>query len=151
MPSVATWNAFEFVSNDGSVMASGSLDVPVIVPAASTLPGYSAPLTLATNAKGVLWDAAVGPSDFSYLYILSDTGDATGWVMIETTTDEAGAFGTRYQTFALAAGIPFVLAASASYANYTQNFGGGTLSKIQKVRAQNLNTGTANISIKIVL
>jgi hypothetical protein len=151
MPSVSFWSAFEFVANDGSTVGDGSLDVPVYVPATGTAPPYSNALTLAQNASGTLWDAANGPTDFTFLEIKSDVGDmANGLVMIELTVDENNTFGTRYQTFALLAGVPFVLASSAAYANYSANFGGGTLSKIQRIRCKNLNSSAANVSIRSV-
>lgn len=152
MPSIATWSAFEYVANDGSTLGDGSLDVPVVIPATASAPPYSNALVLAQNAHGTLWDAANGPTDFTYLEIKSDTGDAAnGLVFIELTTDENNTYGTRYQTFALLANVPFVLASSASYANYTANFGGGTISAIQKVRVKNLNTATATVGIRTIL
>jgi hypothetical protein len=152
MPSIAKWSAFEFTANDGSTIGSGSLDVPLIIPASSTAQEYCNTLSLAQNATGTLWDAAVGPSDFTYLEILSDTGDAVnGWVMLELTTDEGNVYGIKYATMALLANMPLPLASNASYANYTAGFGGGTLSKIQKIKAKNLNTATATVGIRLVL
>lgn len=152
MPSIATWSAFEFTANDGSTFGAGSLDVPLTIPASTTAQEYTNTLVLSQNAKGVLWDASVGPSDFTYLELLSDTGDATnGWVMVELQTDETNAIGRQAFTVSLLAGKSLPLAASASYANYTLNFGGGTLSKIQKVTVKNLNSATATVSVRLVL
>lgn len=152
MPSIATWNAFEYVSNDGSTVGDGSLDVPVIIPASTSPQKYEKELVLDQNASGLLWDASTGPSDFTYLQIKSDTGDASnGFVVIELTTDENGTYGTQYSTFGLLAGVPFTLGSSVSYGNYTANFGGGTLSKVQRVRVKNLNSSTATVGIRLVL
>ncbi len=152
MPSIALWSGFEFTANDGTSLGAGSLDVPVIVPPSTSPQPYQKPLTLATNASGLLWDAATGPSDFTIAHILSDTGDPTnGFVIIELETDEANTFGTQYFTLGLLANVPLVLGSSASYANYTHGFAGGTLSKIQKISAKNLNVATAAVSIRLVL
>lgn len=153
MPSVATWNAFEYTANDGSTQGAGSLDVPTILAASSTTPeDYKNSAVLAQNAKAILWDAANGPSDFTYAYILSDTGDsANGYVMVELQTDETNAIGRQVFTIGLIADVPLALGSSASYANYTLNFGGGTLSKIQKITVKNLNTASASVSIRLVL
>lgn len=133
-------------------MGDGSLDIPVIIPASTAPQVYSKDLSLAQNTSGTLWDATNGPSDFTYLEIKSDTGDSSnGWVIVETTTDEGNTYGIKYQTFALRAGVPFILASSVSYANYTANFGGGTLSTIQRIRVKNLNSATALVSAKLVL
>lgn len=152
MPSIATWSAFEFTANDGSTFGAGSLDVPLIIPASTNAQEYANTLVLAQNAKGVIWDAANGPSDFTYLELLSDTGDAVnGWVMVELQTDETNGIGRQVFTVGLLAGKALPIAANASYANYTLNFGGGTLSKIQKITVKNLNTAQATVSIRLVL
>lgn len=149
---IAIWNAVEFVSPDGTPLSLGSLDVPLNLSSQVPPQVFQAPLTLATNAIGLLWDAATGPADFTYAYIVSDTGDpANGWVMLELTTDENNLIGTRYATVSLAAGIPFTLGSSASFANYGQNFSAGTLSKIQRVKAKNYNIATASLKMIVVL
>jgi hypothetical protein len=153
MPSIATWSAFEFTDNDGSTLGAGSLDVPVIVAASTSPQKYSGELVLAQNAVGTLWDYSTAPAtDFTFLYILSNTGDpANGWVVLELETDELNLIGRQDYTIAVAAGVPFILGSSASFANYTRNFGGGTLSKIQRVKVKNLNAAQASISLWLVL
>ncbi|MHB1950115.1 MAG: hypothetical protein ACYCQK_01420 [Acidiferrobacteraceae bacterium] len=151
MPSIATWSAFQYTDNDGSTLSDGSCDVPVLINPSTTPVKYSNSLALAQNAKGTLWDSANSPNDFTYAEIKSDTGDSVnGWVVIELTTDENNTYGTQYFTIALLANVPLVLGSSSSYANYTANFGGGTLSKIQRVRVKNLNTATATVGIRLI-
>lgn len=151
MPSIASWSALEFTANDGSTVGAGSLDVPVIVAAQTDAQVYKQTLVLAQNASGTLWLSTVGPSDFTYLEIRSNVGDGTnGWVILELTTDVDGSIGTELATVPVMAGVPFVLASSVSYANYTANFAGGTLDKIQRIRVKNLNTADATVTINLI-
>lgn len=148
---ISTWTAFDFVAADGTPLGAGSLDVPSVLSSQANPQIFQNSLVLAQNASGLLWDASTGPADFTYLYISTDVGDAVnGWLVLELTTDENNTFGIKYATSAIGAGIPYILGSSQSYANYTANFGGGTLSKIQRVRARNLNTATANVKLALI-
>jgi hypothetical protein len=151
MPCIAIWDAFEFTANNGGTLEDGSLDVPTLVPASTEPIAFQNQLVLDQGEHGTLWDAANNPTDFTYLRIASDKGDEdNGYVIIETTTDENGTYGTKYATFALRSGVPFILGSSQSYANYTANFGGGTLSTIQRIRVKNLNSAQATVALWLV-
>jgi len=64
--------------------------------------------------------------------------------MLELTTDLAGAVLTGYATLGLIKNLPYELFCSTSYANYTANFGGGTLKTIGRFRVKNLNATTTH-------
>ena len=55
--------------------------------------------------------------------------------------------GDELYTLELSAGVPLVLGDDVSYANYTVNFGAGTLDVIQRVRVRNLGATTANVTL----
>jgi hypothetical protein len=81
--------------------------------------------------------------DFDFFYLVSDT---TG-VYFEWTVDTDGTYGTTYATKSLYANCPVWLIKDAAYANYTANFGGGTIDVIERFRVRNTTTGTAKVSI----
>lgn len=140
------FNAFQYSEPDGGSENDGSCDVPNIL-SGLTL-SHKNRFTLAQNAIATLWNSTNGPSDFQYLRIKTDVGDTTnGLVMLELVTDSAAIIKLTPYTVGLLATKPFELWSSQSYANYTANFAGGTLSKINLIRAKNLNTTSANVSI----
>lgn len=147
MPNLAWWSAFEFAGNDGGSMDAGSLDIPTFVVPSSGAPFRKTIEALAQNSIAKLYDATTDISDFTFCYVLSDTGTKAAPVMLELVTDNANVVKTTPYTVPLLAGVPFVLFGSTSYANYTVNFGGGTLSVINLLRVKNLNSAAANISI----
>lgn len=142
-----SWNAFQYSEPDGGSENDGSCDAPNILTGLTL--SFKNRLTLATSAIGTLWNATNGPSDFQYLRIKSDTGDTNGLVMLELVTDSAAIIKLTPYTMGLLKNLPFELYSSQSYANFTTNFAGGTLSKINLIRVKNLNTSvtSANVSI----
>ena len=99
-------------------------------------------VTVAQNTTVNLLDVTQDLADFDFLFVVSDQD-----VMLELVTDDDDGVGEEAYTVELKAGIPFLLASDTSYANYTVNFGGGTLDVITTVRARNLGATTANVSI----
>ncbi len=147
MPNISFWSAFEFAGNEGGGMGIGSLDIPTFVIPSTGARFEKQALALAQNSIAKLFDATTDLPDFTFAYILSDQGTAAAPVMLELVTDASNVVKTTPYTVPLLAGVPFVLFGSASYANYTVNFGGGTLSKINLMRVKNLNSGAANVSL----
>lgn len=146
MSNLFAWNAFEYGSAEGASLGDGSCDSPNIL-SGLTLSAKNR-FTVLTTTIATLWNAANGPSDFQYLRIKSNLGDTTnGLVMLELVTDSAAIVKVTPYTVGLMKDKPFELWSSQSYANYTANFAGGTLEKINLIRVKNLNTGTANVSI----
>lgn len=151
MPNLAFWSGFSYTGNDGGTLENGSLDVPSFVVPTSGL-RYATQVSLAQNGIATLYDATVNLSDFVFCCIESDTGDPTnGYVMLELVTDNAGVVKQTPYTVPLVANMPLYLFGSQSYANYTVDFGGGTLKKINFLRAKNLNSVTATVSIWMLL
>jgi len=152
MPDLYTWYAHEYKGNDGIGRVFGSLDLPTILSGFSGAPPLEIGTSLATNATATLWANTGIPADFLYGVLISDQGDSTnGFVMVELTTDLNASIGKEQYTVGLRAGIPFIIPCSSSYANYTDNFGGGTLDHIEQIRVKNLNTSTANVTLWLIL
>ncbi len=92
-----------------------------------------------------LFDYSSDLASFKFLWISSDFD-----LMMELTTDAAGAYGVQYATqkilgsgIANKYGIANMLGSNVSYGNYTHNFGGGTLAAIDKVLIRNLSSTQA--------
>lgn len=155
MPNVSLWGAFQYADNSGGIWGDGNLDIATILSGLTdTAPFQGSVNALAQNSIGTLWLSGQGgaPSDFAFCWIVSDVGDPTnGFVILEETTDVNNLIGKELFTRPLYAGVPYILGGSASYANYTDDFAGGTLSKIQRFRVKNLNSTAANIKIWMIL
>lgn len=150
MPNVSLFAGYEYTDNAGVSWQGGSLDIATVLAGFTGAPPYQFGLQLAQNATGTLWLSSQGPSDFAFAVIQSDTGDANnGYVILEETTDVSGT--PQLYTKALAANVPVFYGSSQSYTGYVANFGGGTLSKIQRFRVKNLNSSTANVQIWLIL
>ena len=76
---------------------------------------------------------------FDYLEVVSDISG----VYVELTTDQNAGVGDEFYTVELVANLPLILFGDGSYANYTANFGGGTLDLIERVRVRNVSGATA--------
>lgn len=105
-----------------------------------------------TLSTGTTWDAwgfsTEEPlSAFQYAFILSDLSG----VMIELTTDKAGTYGTQVFTLGLIANVPQTLCSNVSYANYSADFGGGTLSVINRLRINNPSALAASANVRVAL
>lgn len=154
MPDLYLWNGMQYTGNDGINRSYGKLDLASILSGFSGAPPVEIATQLAaTTGKATLWTNTGIPTDFLFAVFNSDVGDPTnGYVMLELGTDITASLGTaEYYTVPIRAGIPFLIHSSQSYANYTNNFGGGTLSTIQQIRAKNLNSSAANVSLTLFL
>jgi len=147
MGNLYDWDAVEFTDANGATLDDGSPDGPIAIGGVTV--GVKKTFTLAPNATQILWASTNSdPADFLYARIKSSVGDsANGFPMLELTTDLANVSGRQVYTVPLLADGPFKLFGSQSYANYTLNFGGGVLSKIQQFRVKNLNLAAATISL----
>jgi hypothetical protein len=92
-----------------------------------------------------LFTAGTELADFDILLLASDYD-----LMVELTTDYGNDVGDEPHTFGLLGsgttgtwGPPLILTRDDSYANYTVNFGGGTLDVIDRVRVRNLSASQA--------
>lgn len=128
---------FEVAAN-GVVIRGGSLS-PVSISAGSDLI-HDQTVTLATATTTTLFNDTEDIADFDFLFIVS-----TQDVYLELTTDLDNSVGDELYTLPLTANVPFVLARDDSYANYTANFGGGTLDTIERIRCRNISGSTATI------
>lgn len=89
-----------------------------------------------------LWiSTASNPATFEFFFIV-----ATGDILIELTTDTNAGVGTELYTIQVDAEAPFILSSDTSYANYTANFGGGTLDVIDRIRVRNAGASPVTIS-----
>jgi hypothetical protein len=113
---------------------------PVAVTAASGLV-HDQTLSVTSAASVVLFDATQDIADFDFLAIVSDQD-----IYLELTADQNGSFGDELLAFKLKANVPFFLAYDDAYANYTANFGGGTLDVIDRIRAKAVAT-TASVRV----
>lgn len=100
-------------------------------------------VAVANAATALLWTALVDiPSSFNLLVLESDQD-----VVVEFVTDDGNDVGEEAYTVTLKAGWPLTLGADGSYANYTVNFGGGTLDVIETIRCENNSGSDANVHI----
>ena len=99
--------------------------------------------SIATSTTQEIFNVTNDLGTFDYIEIVSDQSSC----YLELTTDQNGSVGDEFYTVELIAGVPFVLFGDASYANYTSNFGGGTLDTIERIRLRNLSGSTAKVSV----
>jgi len=120
----------------------GALGVPIVGPSI-TGTMYRTQASVAAGAKATLYTTD-NLADFDLLVV---TSTAAG-VFVELTTDPDNSVGDEVFTVELAANVPLVLGSKRSYANYTADFGGGTIDAIQRVRVK--NTGTTAATVELV-
>lgn len=103
--------------------------------------------SVAASTTVTLYDATVDAvSDFDFLWIESDED-----VVLELITDQNNGVGKQsYTITVVGGGPPEILGSNVSYANYTTNFGGGTLDVIDKILCRNLGTDTATVRRVVV-
>tara|TARA_R100001594_G_scaffold73756_1_gene108311 strand:+ start:2176 stop:2628 length:453 start_codon:yes stop_codon:yes gene_type:complete len=101
-------------------------------------------LPVGTSTTVKLWDVTV---DFAFKFFFVQTDYD---VHIEFVTDDDASIGevaaTKYLTGSgkdSILGPPMILTSNTSYANYTVNFGGGTINTIDTIRVRNLSTTDA--------
>lgn len=130
------------VNVDGEHIELGSLTTPITRTLTNDVV-YRRVFKVGTETTQKIWDVDdVDLSAFEYLWIATDFD-----LMLELITDDDGDNGQELYTLGLLGtgtakkyGIPFVLARDDSYANYTINFGGGTLDVIEELTVRNLST-----------
>lgn len=111
-------------------------------------PHFNQTKLLAAETTWDAWEAGAEEpiSDFDFLFIESDLSG----VMVELTADKGGEIGTRVFTIGLIANIPLMLPSNLSYANYSADFGAGTLDLIDRIRVRNKSTTlTANVRVAL--
>lgn len=102
--------------------------------------------SVASSGTATIWDAASSAaSSFRFLWIRANKED----VMVQLTTDLNNGVGDERYTLTLKKDLAFILGSDDSYANYTANFGGGTLDNIDEIRVKNLGSETANVEVVI--
>lgn len=94
--------------------------------------------TVATTTTQEVFNVTNDLGSFDYLEVVSDISG----VYVELTTDQNGSVGDEFYTIELVAKLPLILFGDGSYANYTSNFGGGTLDAIERVRVRNVSGST---------
>lgn len=100
--------------------------------------------------NGTTWDvwtagADEPVTDFDFLYISSDQT-----VQLEMTCDVGNQVGTEVFVVPVSAGIPYIMAADDSIANYTADFGGGTADVIDQIRVKNASGSTATVRVVLI-
>ena len=103
---------------------------------------------IAAATTKLVWDsAATGQSatTFSFVWIRANAED----VFVQLVTDANGGVGDEYYTIELKKNLAFILGSNASYANYTADFGGGTIDTIDEIWVR--NTGGETVTIEVVV
>ena len=135
---------FALVVEDQSrvLHAIGDLINPVSVP---TVTGrvYDQSFSVAASGTQEVFNIDNNLGDFQILVIVSDTSA----VMLEWTVDKNAGVGDEFATQYMAANVPAIIPSDIAYANYTSNFGGGTLDKIERLRVKNTATTTAKVRV----
>jgi hypothetical protein len=137
--SVKLVSHFEVAVNN-VVIRGGSVNPVSVTCAGGSV--HDQTVDLATATTTTLFNTTEDLADFDFLFITS-----TQDIYLELTTDLDASVGDEVYTVPVTANVPFVLARDDSYANYTVNFGGGTLDVIQRIRARNVSGSTATIRI----
>ena len=148
-----TLNLLQYASVrvDGRIYEVGSLTKPHGIDVTGLV--HEQIHTVGTETTVKIFDIDDDISDFDFLFIESDQD-----LILELVTDDDGDVGEEVFTVGLDGsgtagkyGGAFVLCRDTSYANYTVNFGGGTLDNIETIRVRNLNdTTTAKVHIVAV-
>lgn len=137
---MATLNLYTFLSVEinGKESKFGSLGVPSNL--SVTLP-FEKVLSVAPSTIINMFDVTKDLTSFQFMLLVSDLN-----LMVELTTDVPGAVGIQYYTLPLIGsgtagkfGIPLILPGNASYGNYTNNFAGGTIEAVGRIKVKNLD------------
>jgi hypothetical protein len=99
--------------------------------------------TVANNATVDLWEPSSGPVGGFEIAVIRPSVD----MFLEITVDSNAGVGTELMALKLRAGWPFILSNDIAYANYTVNFGGGTLDVIDRLRVRNLSGGDGYVEL----
>ena len=127
--------------NDGVAIPFGDEDVRTTITLGTGVTFYKM-VSVATSTTKTLYDSTTDLADFDFMIIFSDQD-----VYLELTADQNASLGTELLTTKILAGIPFILGTNLAYANYTVNFGGGTIDVIDRVRVRNLGATTGNVTV----
>ena len=127
--------------NDGVEIPFGDEDVRTTITLGTGLTFYKM-VSVAQNTTKTIFDATSDLADFDFLLVVSDQD-----LYVEETADQNASFGTMNMAKKILAGIPYVLGTNIAYANYTVNFGGGTIDVIDRLRVRNLGATTANVTV----
>lgn len=132
----------------GSVTDSEGLTIPVgdddvrLTVTLGTGSTYMKTIEVAQNTTKTLFDATNDLTEFDMAFVLSDQD-----VYLEITIDANNGVGDEYIAIKIPADRWFILPSNVGYANYTVNFGGGTLDVIDRLRVRNLGATTANVTV----
>lgn len=97
---------------------------------------------LAATTTLDLWSSAESPASFELLVLVPDI-ITNARIIAELTIDRGNDVGDELFTVELKNGFPFILGADDGYANYTANFGGGTLDVIDRIRIRNIGSAAS--------
>ena len=140
MASFRLYRAFH-VEIDGDQRRGGSFSEPVAI-TITTIKDIVRSIAATTTWDA--WDAgAEEMADFDVLWIEAETDG----IQIELTIDKGGEVGTEPFTLTLKKDVPFILADDAGFANYTADFGGGTLDVIDRIRIRNPTASAISVRL----
>ena len=123
------------VKNLGSVIDSKSITVTEI---------RDETVALADTTTWDVWNSADPVDSFDFLWI-----ECASAIWVELTTDKDADVGTEVYTVKTSAGVPFIMTADDSFANYTADFAAGTTDVIDRIRIRN-DSGAA-VSVRFVI
>ncbi len=140
MSATARFYSYFQVDVDGEFIEFGSLSSPQSL----TIDGECVRkrFTVEALTSQLVFDVDTDLADFDFLLLAADLD-----VVAEFVVDEDNDVGIGQLVFPITGsgtagqyGIPLILAADDSYANYTISFAGGTLDVIERVTVKNLDT-----------
>ena len=104
--------------------------------------------SVAATTTKLVWDAAATGAPvttFRFVWIKANVED----VFVQLVTDANNGVGDEYATIELKKNLAYVLGSQASYANFTADFGGGTIDTIDEIWVR--NTGSAAATVEVVV
>jgi hypothetical protein len=103
---------------------------------------------VAAAGTAKVWDAAATgepATTFKFLWIRANVED----VFVQLVTDANGGVGDEYYTLELKKGLALILGSQASYANFTADFGGGTIDTIDEAWVSNTGSEVATVEVVV--
>ena len=104
--------------------------------------------SVAATTTKLVWDAAATgepATTFRFVWIRANAED----VFVQLVTDANSGVGDEYYTVELKKNLAFLLGSNASYANYTADFGGGTIDTIDEIWIRNTGSETATVEVVV--
>lgn len=102
--------------------------------------------SLAASMTERVWAASDSPIEaFRFLWVRANQED----IYIQLVTDPGNETGDEYYTIQLKKNLAFVLGANGSFANYTADFGGGTLDVIGELWVRNEGSIAATVEVVV--